>query len=408
MIAEPSADGRSAPQAVAVWGDGGARARGRGRRRGDELPRSRRRPGRVGCCHSDKRRGVRRDRGVRRAGDRWSRRGAAVVPGRRGQRAGQRYARVRSDQQIRHQALHDPLTRLANRRCAATASSTRSPTRRARTPRRRVLYVDVDDFKRVNDLYGHGRGDAVLISLAGGSRPRSGPPTPSRGWRRRVRRGLRGRRRARGARPRLARRRRHARARRRGRSQHRLTASVGVALGARRGHRRGQARLQRRRRRVPRQVRGTRARGDVRRAAAAHGVARLRTEADLAGAVGRRGARSWSSSPSSRSATARASARRRSCGGAGSARSAPALGVHPRRRGVRADRVGRRMGDRAGLPARPPPRWASAGDRWLSVNLSPRQIADPDLVEVVTRSLESSGLRPRRCSSRSPRRRCSR
>ena len=34
------------------------------------------------------------------------------------------------------------------------------------------------------------------------------------------------------------------------------------------------------------------------------------------------------------------------------------------------------------------------GDRWLSVNLSPRQIADPDLVEVVTRSLDSSGLPP--------------
>jgi diguanylate cyclase (GGDEF)-like protein/PAS domain S-box-containing protein len=76
------------------------------------------------------------------------------------------YARMRSEQRIRHQALHDPLTRLANRALCrdrlehALAHAERSGSSAA------VLYVDVDDFKRVNDLYGHSAGDAVLVALA--------------------------------------------------------------------------------------------------------------------------------------------------------------------------------------------------------------------------------------------------
>ena len=76
------------------------------------------------------------------------------------------YARLRSEQRIRHQALHDPLTRLANRALCrdrlehALAHAERSGSHAA------VLYVDVDDFKRVNDLYGHSAGDAVLVALA--------------------------------------------------------------------------------------------------------------------------------------------------------------------------------------------------------------------------------------------------
>ena len=76
------------------------------------------------------------------------------------------YARLRSEQRMRHQALHDPLTRLANRALCrdrlehALAHAERSGSNAA------VLYVDVDDFKRVNDLYGHSAGDAVLVALA--------------------------------------------------------------------------------------------------------------------------------------------------------------------------------------------------------------------------------------------------
>jgi diguanylate cyclase (GGDEF)-like protein/PAS domain S-box-containing protein len=76
------------------------------------------------------------------------------------------YSRMRSEQRIRHQALHDPLTRLANRALCrdrlehALAHAQRSGSSAA------VLYVDVDDFKRINDLYGHSAGDAVLVALA--------------------------------------------------------------------------------------------------------------------------------------------------------------------------------------------------------------------------------------------------
>src|SRR5687768_9113772 len=65
------------------------------------------------------------------------------------------YARLRSEQRIRHQALHDPLTRLANRALCrdrlehALAHAQRPGSSAA------VLYVDVADFKRINHRYGH-------------------------------------------------------------------------------------------------------------------------------------------------------------------------------------------------------------------------------------------------------------
>ena len=76
------------------------------------------------------------------------------------------YARLRGEERIRHQALHDPLTRLANRVLCrdrleqALAHAERSGSSAA------VLFVDVDDFKRVNDLYGHATGDKLLVALA--------------------------------------------------------------------------------------------------------------------------------------------------------------------------------------------------------------------------------------------------
>src|SRR5204863_511111 len=68
--------------------------------------------------------------------------------------------------QIRHQALHDGLTGLANRVLfrdrveQAVARSRRTGGRIA------VLFIDLDDFKMLNDTHGHARGDEVLVVAA--------------------------------------------------------------------------------------------------------------------------------------------------------------------------------------------------------------------------------------------------
>jgi diguanylate cyclase (GGDEF)-like protein/PAS domain S-box-containing protein len=76
------------------------------------------------------------------------------------------FSRLHLEEQMRQQALHDSLTGLANRTLCrdrilhALAVSEREDSNAA------VLFVDVDNFKRVNDLFGHAAGDELLISLA--------------------------------------------------------------------------------------------------------------------------------------------------------------------------------------------------------------------------------------------------
>ena len=104
--------------------------------------------------------------------------------------------RLRSDEQMRHEALHDPLTGLANRALCRE----RLIHALARTGRDDgsacVLFIDLDDFKAVNDLYGHAAGDALLIALARRLVATVRPGGHRRAARRRrVRRRLRGHRR---------------------------------------------------------------------------------------------------------------------------------------------------------------------------------------------------------------------
>ena len=65
-----------------------------------------------------------------------------------------------------HQALHDPLTGLPNRRLLTNRLyDALARAFRNRTPLA-VLFVDLDGFKPVNDRHGHGAGDAVLKATA--------------------------------------------------------------------------------------------------------------------------------------------------------------------------------------------------------------------------------------------------
>jgi diguanylate cyclase (GGDEF)-like protein len=69
-------------------------------------------------------------------------------------------------QALEHQAQTDPLTGLYNHRFFH--ERLRSELARANRARDSVsvLMIDIDDFKKVNDVHGHGTGDQVLIALA--------------------------------------------------------------------------------------------------------------------------------------------------------------------------------------------------------------------------------------------------
>ncbi|MEO5858162.1 MAG: EAL domain-containing protein [Pyrinomonadaceae bacterium] len=70
------------------------------------------------------------------------------------------------EQKLSHQALHDPLTGLANRLLirqrleGALSRAKRLNTRVA------LLFIDLDNFKTVNDTLGHKAGDTLLVAIA--------------------------------------------------------------------------------------------------------------------------------------------------------------------------------------------------------------------------------------------------
>ncbi len=71
----------------------------------------------------------------------------------------------RLKEQLRYQAYHDPLTGLANRSLFVEQVDERIQAR-GRSRRPVVLFIDLDDFKVVNDTLGHVAGDRLLIAVA--------------------------------------------------------------------------------------------------------------------------------------------------------------------------------------------------------------------------------------------------
>lgn len=74
--------------------------------------------------------------------------------------------RKKMEEQVRQMAFYDPLTKLANRRLLndrlglSMAASKRSGRYAA------VMFLDLDNFKPLNDLHGHETGDLLLIEVA--------------------------------------------------------------------------------------------------------------------------------------------------------------------------------------------------------------------------------------------------
>jgi diguanylate cyclase (GGDEF)-like protein len=69
-------------------------------------------------------------------------------------------------EEVRHQALHDPVTELANSRLFEDRVQQSLAIARRSGYRLAMLFIDLDRFKVVNDVYGHKVGDELLRAVA--------------------------------------------------------------------------------------------------------------------------------------------------------------------------------------------------------------------------------------------------
>src|SRR3546814_16726623 len=67
---------------------------------------------------------------------------------------------------LAHRASHDPLTAMSNRAAFDEQLARRIDAAAARGGRFALLFIDADNFKAVNDTFGHAAGAAVLVALS--------------------------------------------------------------------------------------------------------------------------------------------------------------------------------------------------------------------------------------------------
>lgn len=93
----------------------------------------------------------------------------------------QRTALAEANTLLHRHSREDELTGLANRRCVRGLLGPDLPDALRRAPALLIL-IDLDDFKRINDRYGHPIGDCVLQRFAGVLRDAAGPDDVLARW----------------------------------------------------------------------------------------------------------------------------------------------------------------------------------------------------------------------------------